>query len=405
MNHHNVTFGIESNEKSTIVITVKNVDLSIINSLRRTALSDLNNVGFYYNPHEHHEQPCTNVIQNDTPLHNELIMHRMSLIPIHMSETEIRDWTPDEYEFIIDETNTTRLRKDVTTESIRVRHISSDTYLDNLTVRRWFPCDPYTKDFVLITKLNKDMSSRFHIKAKAIFGTASKNVSFGVISKFAIEFIVDEELAKKNCKKEFEAQHNTKTSIDGGLINYETSDEWKAFKKQFDSLDRERCYSKNKYLEPNWFKISIDSECAMEPKDIFTKSIDTLKSSLIKHIEIAKNTQLEIINNDSLMTIIIPTSTHTIGNLVQSITYNNAIRADGVDNPFTEYWSEHKLTYVGYNIPHPLDTILLFKFKGDTIMTIDDARQCYINMLDTTLFEINKFQNEWITFSSNINTL
>jgi DNA-directed RNA polymerase subunit L len=406
MNDSNVTFEIKSNEDSSIAFTVKNVDLSIINSLRRTALSELNNVGFYFNPHEHHEQPCTNVIKNDTPLHNELIMHRMSLIPIHMSKNEIRDWNPDEYEFIIDETNTSGFRKDVTTQHIRVRHITSDTYLNESTVRRWFPFDSYTKDFILITKLNKEESSRFHIKAKAIFGTASKNVSFGVISKFAVEFVIDEELAKKNCKKEFEAQHitNEATSPDGNQTNYENTAEWKNFKKQFDSLDRERCYSKNKFLEPNWFKISIDSECALKPKDIFSDAIETLKTNIIKHIEVAKTSQLEIMNNNSFMTVVIPSSTHTIGNLVQSITYNHAIRSTGMDNQFTKDLRKHKLTYVGYNIPHPLDTILLFKFKGDMIMTNDDAKQCYLDMLDTTLFEINEFQNEWITFLSNINT-
>ena len=404
-NKPDVEFALVSSDKSTIVLTVKHADLAIINSLRRTALADLNNVGFYFNPNEHHDTPTTNVIQNDTPLHNELIMHRLSLIPIHMTKEEIMNWNPDAYEFIIDVTNQSGFRTDITTEHIRVRNIESETYLDENIVRKWFPCDSYTKQYILITKLNSNVSSRIHIVAKAIFGTASKCVSFGVLSRFSVEFIVDENLSKKNCKKQFE-QHQKEKSVfvDMKTDEYENSEDWKKFKKHFDSLERERCYSKNKYLEPNLFKITIDSECAIKPKDIFTDSIDTLKANLVEQLELAQNTTLEIRNTDSLMSIIIPSSTHTIGNLVQSTVYNTAIRMDGTQNSKNERLLSHKLTYIGYNIPHPLDSILLFKFKGDKVMTIDDARQCYIDMLETTLSEINKFQNKWNTFSSNINT-
>ena len=395
---------LNSNEK-TIAFTVKHADLAIINSLRRTALADLNNVGFHFDPNEHHDAPTTNVIQNDTPLHNEIIMHRMSLIPIHMTKDEIDKWVPDSYEFILDVTNSTGFREDVTSEKIRVRHIESDQDVPETIVRKWFPCDPFTKDYILITKLNNTMSSRIHLTAKAIHGDASMCVSFGVLSRFSVEFVVDEDLAQKNLVKQFKEYTKTKESLTG--VDKSTSEEtfktFKTFEKQFKSLERERWYSRNKYLEPNLFKITIDSECALTPKEIFNESIETLKRNLVEQIELAKNTKLEIINNDSFMSVVIPSSNHTIGNLVQSTTYNHAIRKDP-NNSNSSSLLKHKLTYVGYNIPHPLDSVLLFKFKGDNVTTIDDARQCYNDMLNTTLSEINEFKMKWNTFSSTINT-
>ena len=392
---------LNSNEK-TIAFTVKHADLAIINSLRRTALADLNNVGFHFDPNEHHDAPTTNVIQNDTPLHNEIIMHRMSLIPIHMTKDEIDKWVPDDYEFILDVTNSTGFREDVTSEKIRVRHIESGQDVPETTVRKWFPCDPFTKDYILITKLNNTMSSRIYLKAKAIHGDASMCVSFGVLSRFSVEFVVDEELAQKNLEKQFKEYTKTKESLTG--VDKLTAEEtFKTFEKQFNSLESERWYSRNKYLEPNLFKITIDSECALTPKEIFNESIETLKRNLVEQIELAKNTKLEIINNDSFMSVVIPSSNHTIGNLVQSTTYNHAIRKDP-NNSNSSSLLKHKLTYVGYNIPHPLDSVLLFKFKGDNVTTIDDARQCYNDMLNTTLSEINEFKMKWNTFSSTINT-
>lgn len=392
---------LNSNEK-TIAFTVKHADLAIINSLRRTALADLNNVGFHFDPNEHHDDPTTNVIQNDTPLHNEIIMHRMSLIPIHMTKDEIDKWVPDSYEFILDVTNSTGFREDVTSEKIRVRHIESGQDVPETTVRKWFPCDPFTKDYILITKLNNTMSSRIHLTAKAIHGDASMCVSFGVLSRFSVEFVVDEDLAQKNLVKQFKEYTKTKESLTG--VDKLTAEEtFKTFEKQFNSLESERWYSRNKYLEPNLFKITIDSECALTPKEIFNESIETLKRNLVEQIELAKNTKLEIINNDSFMSVVIPSSNHTIGNLVQSTTYNHAIRKDP-NNSNSSSLLKHKLTYVGYNIPHPLDSVLLFKFKGDNVTTIDDARQCYNDMLNTTLSEINEFKMKWNTFSSTINT-
>lgn len=392
---------LNSNEK-TIAFTVKHADLAIINSLRRTALADLNNVGFHFDPNEHHDAPTTNVIQNDTPLHNEIIMHRMSLIPIHMTKDEIDKWVPDSYEFILDVTNSTGFREDVTSEKIRVRHIESGQDVPETTVRKWFPCDPFTKDYILITKLNNTMSSRIYLKAKAIHGDASMCVSFGVLSRFSVEFVVDEDLAQKNLVKQFKEYTKTKESLTG--VDKLTAEEtFKTFEKQFNSLESERWYSRNKYLEPNLFKITIDSECALTPKEIFNESIETLKRNLVEQIELAKNTKLEIINNDSFMSVVIPSSNHTIGNLVQSTTYNHAIRKDP-NNSNSSSLLKHKLTYVGYNIPHPLDSVLLFKFKGDNVTTIDDARQCYNDMLNTTLSEINEFKMKWNTFSSTINT-
>ena len=55
-----------------ISFNVNDIDLSIINSIRRIILSELPNVGFFFDPNDFNNKDI-NVLENNTPLHNEFI--------------------------------------------------------------------------------------------------------------------------------------------------------------------------------------------------------------------------------------------------------------------------------------------------------------------------------------------
>tara|TARA_B110000971_G_C19550806_1_gene294475 strand:+ start:169 stop:504 length:336 start_codon:yes stop_codon:yes gene_type:complete len=103
-----------------------------------------------------------------------------------------------------------------------------------------------------------------------------------------------------------------------------------------------------------------------------------------------KNYKIE--NNKSFMTIIIPIGSHTTGNMLQAICFNRLIR-ENIDNTFG-------LTYIGYNIPHPLEQTMLIKVKGDDLVTIDDTITLFRDMLKIVIEELEQFENQWIIFSS-----
>jgi len=354
----------------TMEFEVHNVDISILNSLRRTVLSDMSNVGFFFDSHVH-EDHTTNITSNDTPLHNEFIMHRMSLIPICVNQHELENWDEYDYTFKINVTNTTGQLKNVTSGDIQVFDKNEEP-LSKKDVARLFPKDPVTGDHILITKINKSKNSAFVVTAKAVVHTAKKNASFGMVSKCCIEFVVDEKKAGAELSRL--------------LVGHDES-KHKQITQDFNNLNRDKFYKKNQYFEPNHFKISIDSEVLSSPVYIYTTAIQNLKKSILNMVD--QNYKVNV--QSSMMTIIIPEGSHTIGNLIQAISFNTMIR--------NYERNKYSVNYIGYNIPHPLDPTMIFKIKGDELNSIDEALDTFQEMLSITLDTLNHFENEWIIFS------
>jgi DNA-directed RNA polymerase alpha subunit/DNA-directed RNA polymerase subunit L len=354
----------------TLDFEVKNVDISILNSLRRTVLSDLPNVGFFFDANIH-DNPTTNIISNDTPLHNEFIMHRMSLVPICVNEEELENWEDLDYTFTINIKNDTGVLKNVTSGDIQVFD-KNDKPLSKQTVSRLFPKDPVSGDHILITKINKSKNSVFEVTAKAILRTPKTNASFGMVSKCSIEFVVDEVKASSELKRLLDGHDESKHA---------------RVTQDFNNLNRDKCYSKNEHFEPNHFKVSIDSECSLNPIFIYSNAITVLRNSIRK----MKGVNYKVVEQSSLMTIIIPDGSHTVGNLIHANTFNTMIRKNERNI--------YNINYVGYNIPHPLESTMIFKIKGDDLDSIDDALAVFQEMLSISLDVLNNFENEWIIFS------
>ena len=72
----NYTFDQASNKHS---FDIENLDLSIVNSVRRVILSEIPIVGFYGE-----DEPSVDIILNSGPLHDEFMKHRIGLIPIYV---------------------------------------------------------------------------------------------------------------------------------------------------------------------------------------------------------------------------------------------------------------------------------------------------------------------------------
>jgi len=93
---------LDSSNPFEISFYVTDIDLSIINSIRRVILSDIPNVGFFFDPNNFTDDKHINITINNTPLHNEFLQHRIALIPIHVSVSQLENWNDERYTFIID---------------------------------------------------------------------------------------------------------------------------------------------------------------------------------------------------------------------------------------------------------------------------------------------------------------
>lgn len=356
-----------------ISFNVKDIDLSIINSIRRIIISDIKNVGFFFDPNDLTSDKDIVIIQNDTPLHNEFLQHRISLIPINVNTNQLENWNNNDYKFIIQKENNSSSLLNVYTSDIQVIDTKKNTVVQSLS-KQFFPPDPFTKDYILITKLNPKPNSKIHIEAVASLESPTKSTSFGMISNISIKFVTDDKSAKKELVKFLESNKD-KASID-------------QLTHQFNSIEKERFYLRNKYREPNLFNIKLTSECKIQSSYIFKTAINILKDKVIAF----QHSDYEIINYNMLFSIIVKNENHTLGNVFQSLVFNHYIR-ENIDNTF-------QLEYIGYNIPHPLEKILLIKIKGAKLLLLNDIRAFINDACDYIYSILNDLDNHWNTLSN-----
>lgn len=371
--------------KDKVSLDIENVHHSLTNALRRCMLSKVPTVGFIGSPFD---KSTIKIHINDTPLHNEFLIHRISMIQINYKKVEQYD--EDEFQYEIDEFNDTNEIKDITTEHIKVKRLATNKFLPFEEMRQLFPADPITGDFPLLTilkpkfytplKFNTEVMneinsnyekkdseySRLHFEARARIGmaTGDHNAHFCPVSCVACINKVDQAKAKLG-EEQYVAMENEKTKIHD-LTPYPEE----KLRRRFQISERERYFHTNDRGEPNKFTYTIESVGVIPPLVVFHQSIKILinKINLFVSNIINKNKsvisirpskqfdngfELNIINEDD-----------TLGNLVQS--YLSLIYCDYLIDE--DQW---KIDYIGYRKPHPLDNHIIITIQGKNGDTFD----------------------------------
>jgi|TARA_B110000238_G_C16098975_1_gene427382 DNA-directed RNA polymerase subunit L len=378
--------------ENNISFQVNDIDVSILNSIRRIILSEIPNVAFEFEPYNIEDQKVK-IIENTCPLHNEFIQQRLSMIPINLSVNEILNFNEDEYIFKLLKKNNTNNIIDVTTEDIEIYNSDDKKYDINFT-RKIFPekvitKDPIMKDFILITKLkpnliNNKNGDKIQIEMKASKNIAKNYSGFGYVSQCVYYNIVNVILADKELNKRIKELSNLK------LNKSELDEEKKNLTDNFNNLDRDRFYYKNDYDEPNKFNYIIESECNVSPKYLFYKALEIIHTKIENlFTKIVENKiQFKLIeNNNNMYQLFIDNEKHTLGNLIQSLIFNKYIRND----------NKKIISYIGYYCQHPLDDNMFIKIKltndNDNINKIFKEALLYIQE------EIKEIIQIWIEFS------
>lgn len=325
-------FSILEKTKSSIVVRMDNVDVAVANALRRVILSEIPNAAFDV---DLHGGPCDIVVhKNQSSMHNEFLMHRLSLLPLCFDEEEIDSFDSSRYKFVLKVKNNGTEMKTVTTKDFVILNPKGKQYPKEFH-DKIFPKNPVTGDYILITRLKPNLSDptkgdEIDLEAHASINIAKKHSCWCPVSVCTYHNTIDEELASVEYER-------VKDSVS---------------RARFDTLDKYRCFKTNKYGEPNSFVFTIESECRLSPSYIFSKAIDVLMQKLDGLSTRAH--QLKMSASDSnVVSIVIEDEDHTLGNLMQAMTYNYMIRDQ--ESP--------KVSYVGYFMPHPLENIVVLKLK------------------------------------------
>jgi|TARA_B100000497_G_C7654370_1_gene393820 DNA-directed RNA polymerase subunit L len=276
---------------------MKDVDLSILNGIRRVLLMDIPILGFIGNGID----STVNIIKNTTVLNNEIIANRIALIPLDITEEYNDKFIFDENKFEIElneSCSETEGIKLITTKNLIVKQ-------DGKEIKNFF------KSPIMITKLRKN--EELHLKAEAVKETGRKNASFNIISGITV----------------FNKPKNE-------------------FVKTKSIIEQERDYIDGEYI----FEFELINN-TISHKYMLLKAIDVLINKLVTLIDKATIEKYE--NNNLTYDFNIPDENDTIGNIIQSYVFNNYVipKKKTIDNIIC--------TYVGYIVKHPLEKVLTIR--------------------------------------------
>jgi hypothetical protein len=273
---------------------IHNIDLAIVNGIRRIIMTDIPNIGAIGEKLDK-EEPTVNVKFNSGALHDEFIIHRIGLIPICMTSDEIENYTDNSLVLELNVNNSTNKKINVRTSDIKAKLDGIE--LSDSKLHELFPVNKVSKDTILITRLRP--SEHLHFTANIVKRTGRDNASFNPVSLANFSYIQDPVEANK-CDN---------------------------------ILDKERAYYKNKYGDPIKFKFDIEYiNVNMGPKYLIPKSLDIITHKLnnliteLANIEISNIVKIQQFQDiKETYEFIIENEDDTLGNIIQSFVHLSLI--------------------------------------------------------------------------------
>jgi DNA-directed RNA polymerase subunit L len=346
--------------KDHLKFELKDLELGFVNSLERILLSNIPTVGFHVRP----LNDCNfNVLKNNTPFENEFITHRIGCIPVHVDP---ETFDVHDHLFIINVENDSKDYKLVTSGDFEVKKLSENRFLDPSKVRKIFPSNPLTGEFIPITKIIpwEDKTSdkpRFHCEGKCIIGEGLQNGCFSQVAAVAHSFKVDPERHQEEFqkfKKELADEHARVNKVlkdyDPDFIEESSKLTEADLKMKFETSRAERCYYRNTDDDPYWYDMIIESIGILSPLLLLEKGLEQMikKVNLFKgRLETPVEGQLVVTKGynamDRAYCIRVYNENETLGNLIATHLQKYYIE----DDP--------QLTVANFNKVHPLENSVL----------------------------------------------
>lgn len=345
----------------------RDISLALMNSLRRVLLSSIPNVAL-----DPATSQCTT---NTTKLHNEIMTHRLSLLPICMSPDEIAAFDPDAYVFRIAKKNTGKDRVYVTTDDITVVNAEGRAY-PKADRDRWFPKNPLTGDAPLITRLephvyDKDLGDEFVLEARASISTATVHAAWSPVSLCTLYNAIDPTLADAAFEGYVERQAHLAIERD-------------ELRRRFNTLEAFRCFQTNEWDEPVDIVFELQSECGMSPAFLMFKAFRVIVAGF-EELARGDPSRLEItaVPETRMYQYVLQGYTHTHAHLLQNALYKR-MKDTGID-------------FVGYYCPHPLESVAVLKvqFIKELPGGTEEALTWLQGELHQLMETLNEHCNEW----------
>jgi len=401
----------DAKTKRHVTFTLKNVHYSFANSIRRAMLSKINTAGFKSEPHKF---STIKIEKNDTILNNQIISHRIAMIPINIANPDKFD--VDDYLFVLDVSNDTNAIRIVTTEDFKVKRVSTNTFLNEKETRELFPVDPLTNMFIPIVKLkpkyhtnigghnmatSQEIGSSIKIPvsepvsikltAKAVVSTGNENGHFSPVTVSAYANTIDTTRVSQ-AEQEYVDSENSKFAN----LKLTPLPEEK-LRRRFKINPIQRIYIMDESGEPVSFDFRIESLGVIPPLICFERALRwaiesankfvlNLQSGNVKEVNI-----LPVPHLGNGFEIQVENEDYTFGNMIHC--WINKQCADYSLDP-----SERTLESITYHKPHPLMQRIVFTVKpissADYMVvvqtTIKKSCEDFVKFIEAILTELTE---------------
>ena len=332
------------------------------NTLRRAVMTLVPTVGFRSDP------PGVVIADSDIKiLHNdshtqpnELLAHRISLIPIH--GVDALKWDPSKYVFRINVQNDKAESRDVVAGDIQVleRRQAADMSESLIEVpnRTFFVPHPRTRDTCLITSLPGNRANAaapsLQVEMRATVGIGREHARFIPTCQASYGYTLDVNTERRNAY--FEKWLVRSKNVEPESLK---QDEPRRLEldREFKTMEIQRIYKVDEKGEPNSFDFQIESVGPMVPRAIVERALMGLTAMCTPFTSLDSGDLPDFINtvaSDSQMTgfdFIIKNQDHTFGNMIQTWLVDNHVEGEATP----------RITFAGYKIPHPLKDEMLLR--------------------------------------------
>ena len=325
------------NKQGVLEFTIKNANVSIVNGLRRTLLTNI--------PSSVIDSKQSDFYTNTGRLHNEILKQRLDCIPVHIKDTSVLSDLLLEVEI----TNDTDMLMYITTRDFKIKNISTDTYLTDEAVEKIFPPSKLTKSFVLFSRLRPKISNdipgeKLHFTARFKEGTAKENGAYNVVSIAAYANTPDK--SQQADAWDLIEESLIKKGMNQKDIDYE--------RKNWYTLGAKRIYLKDS------FDFKCQSVGVYTNLELIHLACDKIKEQL-KDVHDKCSSQIYEINMRSTAMknsadFVLQGYDYTIGKIIEYVLHE-------------EYYkkNDNLLSYIGFIKNHPHDdySIIRFAFKEE----------------------------------------
>jgi len=358
----------ESDRGSKLSFRIEGANVSIVNALRRIILSEIPTVVIRSTPYDKNR---VKIEVNTTRMNNEIIKQRLSCIPVHINVEEVSKINNLLLELSVK--NDTNIVAYATTGDFKIKNEETVTYISEDEVKKIFPVDRITGDYIDIVRLRPKTSNNgeeLKLSCSLDIGTSKEDSSFAVASTCSYSCVVDE-------VKVEEAWDMKKKELEGNGVGNE---EFILAEKNWRLLDAKRI------TVPNAFDFIVETVGVFTNKSIVTKACKIMIDKLSNIKEKIKSSSNEVITKsistiENCYDIKLEFEDYTLGKVLEHMLYSKH---------YDRVSSDKSLHYCGFSKPHPHINSSLIRIGFIQPLDINGIVSCLVGAADDAIHIFNK---------------